>query len=434
MTTQRDFTAFLGNLQIKNAGSISKRYKSITRRLNLHFRKLDCKKSNSLQAGSYGRYSGINGISDLDMLYIIPEDHWSDYKNDPSKLLDHCKQAIKQTYPKTEIIKDRNVVVVQFNDFVFEVVPVFKWKEKFKYPDTYGDGKWRECDTKAELKSFKDKNSDRNGNLRRLAKMVRAWKRKNDITMSGFLIDTLCHQFFKDNTDYDKSSYGSYDQMVRDFFEFLANEPERKYYHAMGSNSQVSVNKPFQGVAASALEHAESAIAAKAEDDLPKCNKKYKAIFGSKFPSLEQEEARVSTEEFIEDLFDSDLTNIIEIECEVRADMMTQLLSKLVINDDGDNRIRHRHKLHFHIADHNIDGPFKLKWKVLNRGEIANRNNNHRGQIIDDDGSKTRNETASFYGDHLVECYAIQGNKVIARDWLTVPIDIGNKTHDRADN
>ncbi|WP_325206048.1 hypothetical protein, partial [Vibrio sp. 03_296] len=29
------------------------------------------KTSYSLQAGSYGRYSGIQGISDLDMLYIL---------------------------------------------------------------------------------------------------------------------------------------------------------------------------------------------------------------------------------------------------------------------------------------------------------------------------------------------------------------------------
>ncbi len=49
-----------------------------------------------------------------------------------------------------------------------------------------------------------------------------------------------------------------------------------------------------------------------------------------------------------------------------------------------------------------------MKWKVRNRGYEADRQKNHRGDIMDDDGSKTRIETANFFGDHTVECYAIR--------------------------
>lgn len=94
MTVNRDFTLFLGNLQIKNSDTISGRYGSITRSLNLYFRNSDSRTNFSLQAGSYGRHSGINGISDLDMLYIIPPAYWDTYKNDPARLIDHCKTEI----------------------------------------------------------------------------------------------------------------------------------------------------------------------------------------------------------------------------------------------------------------------------------------------------------------------------------------------------
>ena len=96
MTVRRDFSVFLDNLKIKNKNKISSRYESITKNLNEQFRGLENDKTSySLQAGSYGRYSGIQGISDLDMLYILPPSTWPTYRKDPSKALDHAKDAIK---------------------------------------------------------------------------------------------------------------------------------------------------------------------------------------------------------------------------------------------------------------------------------------------------------------------------------------------------
>ncbi len=419
MTLHRDFRLFVDNLKIKNKDKISSRYGSITKNLNEKFRDLPNDKTNySLQAGSYGRYSGIHGISDLDMLYIIPPYKWITYRNDPSKALDHAKMAIQKTYPTSSVRKDRNVVVVEMQDFTFEIVPVFEWKGIFKYPDTHNGGKWRTCNTRAELKAFKDLNSQRNDNLRKLAKMIRAWKVRNNVEMSGFLIDTLCYRFFEKNTDYDQVSFGGFDKMVKDFFEFLFKEPNRSFYYAFGSNSKVSVYQPFQKAAESALKSAKSAIEARAKGQEAKCNQHYKSIFGTKFPNQEVKQIGGSQEQFIEDLFDLNLTNQIEIDCEIKKDLMTQLLSRF-----GSGRIQPQRELHFFVKGSNIVGDYKVKWKVRNYGHEADKRKNHRGEIMDDDGSKTRRETASFYGDHTVECYAIHRNTVIARHKITVPIE-----------
>ena len=66
------FQEFLSNLAIDNADRISLRYGEITVSLNKKFRDTESKTANSLQVGSYGRWSAIKGISDLDMLYITP--------------------------------------------------------------------------------------------------------------------------------------------------------------------------------------------------------------------------------------------------------------------------------------------------------------------------------------------------------------------------
>jgi hypothetical protein len=419
MTVQSDFSSFLTNLQIKNSGQISKRYGGITRRLNMHFRDNESKTANSLQVGSYGRYTGIDGISDLDMLYILPQSKYEEYKNNQTGLLDDCKEQIKKVYTQTEAKKDRNVVVVNFSNYVIEVVPVFLLEnDKFNYPDTYDGGCWLVCDPKAELKAFKDKNQERNGNLRRLAKMVRAWRSRNEIQMSGFLIDTLCYRFLDKNVSFDNSSFGKYDVLVRDFFEFLENEPDKDYYRAPGSNSHVSVKKKFQKSAKQARESCDEAIAARAAGQDDKCNKCYKSVFGKKFPSRVGE-VKASTEQFIEDTHQQNLKYNISLDCEVKKGAITHFLSKML---DIKKRIMPERNLEFKISDTDIVGDFELKWKVLNQGEMSVKRNCIRGQIDDDDGSRTKTETSDFCGDHIVECYAIQNNIVVARDRIEVPI------------
>ena len=101
MTTTEMFTDFLSNLAINNSASITSKYEEITSALNKKFRNTESKTANSLQVGSYGRWTGIKGISDLDMLYIMPSSKWNDYKDGKqSKLLDDTKFAIQARYPE----------------------------------------------------------------------------------------------------------------------------------------------------------------------------------------------------------------------------------------------------------------------------------------------------------------------------------------------
>ena len=72
MSISDAFQTFLTNLKVDNADTISSRYGEITSACNKRFRDTDSKTANNLQVGSYGRWTAINGISDLDMLYIMP--------------------------------------------------------------------------------------------------------------------------------------------------------------------------------------------------------------------------------------------------------------------------------------------------------------------------------------------------------------------------
>lgn len=287
MTVHRDFKTFLTNIQIKNAGQIGLRYESIIRSLNLHFCNSGSKTTNGLQVGAYGRFTGIDGIADLDILYIMPQHLWATYQNDPSDLLDTCKKQIEKAYSKTDIEKKRNVITISFCHFAIDLMPVFKTSDgKFFYPDINGDAGWLICDPIAELTAFKHKDKQSNGNLTQLAKMVRAWQTKHSIVMSDFLIDTLCYRFFDQNTKFNRASFDKYDELVSDFFKFLSIEPAREYYLAFGSNLhvEVAVEKKLQLMAAQAQERCLEALIAKEAGKDEECNRQYKYIFGKHFP------------------------------------------------------------------------------------------------------------------------------------------------------
>jgi len=250
------FQQFLDNLKIDNDEQITLRYEEITACLNKKFRDTESKTANSLQVGSYGRWTGIKNISDLDMLYIMPKSKWDDYKNGgQSQLLTDTKDAIKARYPTTIVKVDRLVVRVLYTNFHVEVQPVFEQEDgSFKYPDTYNGSSWKITKPREEIKAMSEFVTQKNKNLRRLCKMARAWKNKHGVGMGGLLIDTLAHNFLKSTNEYDDKSFLYYDYLSRDFFKYLADQPDQDYYAALGSGQRVKVKQKFQKKAKKAHE------------------------------------------------------------------------------------------------------------------------------------------------------------------------------------
>lgn len=425
MTTTEMFTEFLANLKIDNAASITSKYEEITSALNKKFRDTESKTANSLQVGSYGRWTGIKGISDLDMLYIMPASKWNDYKDGKqSKLLDHTKDAISARYPRTTVKKDRLVVQVIYSGFMVEVQPVFEQDDgSFKYPDTYNGGSWKVTKPREEIKAMKEFVDQKNKNLRKLCKMARAWKNKSGVGIGGLLIDTLAYNFLKSSSDYDNRSTAYYDWMCRDFFKYLSEEPTKDYYLALGSNQRVNVKANFQRKAKIAYEDSLKAIDA---GESSSANKKWKKIFGRPFPAAATQESKSSvynyrnTEQFIEDSYSVDIRYNLTLECEVSQNGFREALLRTMLAKKL--KLQAKKKLTFYVADINVPGDFILKWKVLNRGTEAERRDCIRGDIVIDKGFRKKEEKTDFNGEHIVECYAIQNGVVVAKDRIDVPI------------
>lgn len=432
MSVSNMFNDFLCNIQVDNSGNISDRYGEITASLNKKFRDTESKTANSLQVGSYGRYTGIKGISDLDMLYIMPKSEWGNYNVDggQTKLINATRDAIKARYPTTDIRVDRLVVTVTYTNFHVEVQPVFEefdanGNSYFKYPDTYNGGCWKITKPRQEIAAMKEFVDQKNKNLRKLCKMARAWKNKCGISMGGLLIDTLAYNFLKSTDYYDDKSYSFYDWLSRDFFKYLMEQPNQDHYQALGSGQDVKVKKKFQKQAKKAYEACLAAIEA---DGTDAAYSKWKKVYGKSFPSkpaVLAESANVKswndTEEYIEDLHPVDIRHSVELDCEVSQNGFRDHSLRYLLSINA--LLKPNKILKFTATPSDIEYPYDIKWKVLNRGAEAQRRNCIRGQIFLDDGNSQRRESTSFKGEHIVECYVVKNNVVVAKNRIEVPIE-----------
>lgn len=420
------FDALLANLKVGDtATSIASRRDDIAKALNTDFRKAESCAAYRLMVGSFGRHTAIKSISDLDMIFILPPNIRSAYNNEtgPRRILERVREVLSARYPKTEVRVDQCVVRVQFvsNSFRFEIQPAFENTDgSFSYPDTKAKN-WKITKPRKEITETKACNERTSMNMRRLARMVRAWKNANGVNMGGLLIDTLVYKFFEQTEDYDAAGANSFGFMVRDFFKFLKDQPEQNYYLALGSQQRVYIKEKFQPKAKSAYNRCLEAI--EYEGKLL-ANKKWREVFGTMVPlsTTVNEASRKfrDTEEFIEDKYPVDISETVFIDCKVTQSGWRPTWLREMLKDGAP--LKAGRILEFLVTNCSVTKPYTLMWKVLNRGPEAEQRDMIRGQIISPNESGARPEHSDFKGDHVVECYVIKNEVVVARDRISVPI------------
>ena len=290
ISVSTDFQRFCKNLIISDSliNNIQSRYHTITKRVNIDYWNNESDVLRSRYVGSYGRCTCIY-TSDTDIIVELP---WSEYSiynnyavNGQSALLAALKKSLQKTYSTSQISADGQVVDISFSDGVkFEIVPAFKYSDGgYCYPDTNDGGKWKSTNPKSEIDSFNGRNNICNGNLKRLCQMLRAWKSKNTVLMSGILLDTTAYRFMQ-NYKYADKSFSYYDWISRDYFKYLFDNSEKVYWDKPGNTGIVKRKYSIKSEAEYAYNMACEAI-----DDFSKgyryCwSEDWRSIYGTRFP------------------------------------------------------------------------------------------------------------------------------------------------------
>lgn len=286
-----DFRIFCNSLIVDTRSTIASRNKTITKRLNADFYGTQSDTANRFYSGSYGRGTAIRGVSDVDLMFILPYEIYDQYNSrarlSQSALLQAVKRSIQTTYPATDISADGQVAVVNFFDgMTFEVVPCFRNNDgSYTYPDASRGGRWRLTNPKPEIAAVKALNTECNNSLKLLCRMARRWRDVYNVRMGGMLIDTLAYNFLRD-WGYRSDSFLFYPWMSRDFFAYLANQNLfQEYWSAPGSGQRVYKKATFQHKAKRSFNIACDAIDAAMSNHTWKSRLKWRQIYGSTYPS-----------------------------------------------------------------------------------------------------------------------------------------------------
>lgn len=285
------FSTFCSNILMSDStlSIISRRYHQITKRINIDYYGSTSDTSHSFYVGSFGRSTEVY-TSDIDLLVQLPYETYVKFNayssNGQSALLQEVKGVLEKTYSITYIKGDGQIISIPFTDGInFEVLPAFLNKDgSYTFPNSNNGGSWKITDPKAEIEAINAMNTNCNRNLKRLCRMARVWRDKNNVVISGILIDVLAYNFIS-YWEYRDKSYLYYDWMSRDFFEYLSERDKgQNTWKVIGSGRYISRTGSFESKASSAYSLSLEAI--EKEKDYPSTAKsKWRQIYGTKFPT-----------------------------------------------------------------------------------------------------------------------------------------------------
>lgn len=284
----------LKRLELHNRNVIAGRKSRIVKLLNREFYGIDYASQNSASEharylGSFVRGTSIRSVSDVDLLFELPPTcfrRYNDYTNNgQSALLQLVKNCLFKTIPTTEMSGDGQVVVVDFTDLHFDILPAFKTTDdKYIFPDTHDGGSWKTCDPIAEIREFRTANLRYLGKVTRLAQLARAWRESNNVPMSGFLIDTLVFQFLGQWNHSKSKGLVLLPEMIAEFLYFLSiQDREQGYWLAPGSYHLAERDGLFEAKADKGFMDAVNAINYDKCGNSTAADTHWKSIFGRYF-------------------------------------------------------------------------------------------------------------------------------------------------------
>ena len=358
-----------------------------------------------LLIGSYGKQTNIRPARDIDVIFFMPSEKFSQYddntSNCQSQLLQDIKKILEEKYPDTPIKAFGKVVVLEFADTKHNVDLLPAWENEngtFKIPNSENNGSWEQWDPRSEIKKIKD--SDTNtGKTKSLIRMIKKWSENCTVKLKSYQIENSILDFFSFNDCSEKE----YSEIIKLFFD---------YFHSTTSDEGIKSH------IATALNRANKAYDFEKEDKLNEAVAEWRKIFGDDFPATLEKNITIphNTEMSLADYSHCEaLKWPFSNDCRVGIDAYIYNEAKTTklggINSDG-RSLSTGLQIKF-IANTNANNNFQYYWQVVNTGNTARQAGDLRGKFFL--GNQSQWEHTKYAGKHWVECFIIQNNACIAR-------------------
>lgn len=389
--------------------------------------------NNTLQIGSYPRFTAIRPLHDLDILYILGE--WDKNDHNPVSLLQSVQNKIKNEYVNPtkhtyNVSLQSHSITIVFKEhgeeiFAVDIVPAYVYSDNEFDQDTYKvpeiaeqkhikrkqfykqlqesdiDMGWIHTDPRGYIEITKQVN-EVNNDFRRVVKFIKAWKNshkeeKEEFKLKSFHIEQVIIQYYQENTELE-----IFDAIFKFFVEIpqIIKNPSIKDR----ANNHKFIDKYVEELS----QYQKNLITQARDCFLKKLEKFSENDSVQEFISPCFYKRVSSSEQF---LFDFNIPVLTDNSYNFKIDGLIQQkdgfrdgwLSKFFCKVDFNRKIK------FQITTTQPDVDL-FKWKV--RNDINSKK--PRGEITDNRTLRDPEHTA-LRGNHYVECYAILNNVCVAK-------------------
>lgn len=394
--------------------------------------------------GSWAHETIIRPVDDNDefdadfLLQLTPDDHWS---VEPRRYLRELRAAFKRhsTYASMVQKKNRCCRIDYANDCHVDVVPYLVLPDGRQVITNYTENKFEDTNPAGFTGWMKEKDELASRNLRKVIRLVKYLRdHKNTFDCPSVILTTLLGgavQAFDAAGRYADVA-NAFANLLTDLEAWLDQHPVMPYLEdpscpGTSFNHRWTEFK-YQTFKTCIARYASWARAAIGEEDDDLALAAWQELFGESFKkptspatpktvlaksSTHVPATRAPNEQFIE-----------EAGLVLAGGYTARIDARLTAQNgfrDGNLRSlgplpKHR-TIRFRVTT-DVPAPYRVLWKVRNRGDEATRVGELRGELIPDDGTLRRTETTLYSGRHYVEVYVVKDGRVVATDHHEVRI------------
>ena len=168
-----------------------------------------------LGGGSYSQHTYVNGISDIDMLFVLGTFSSSNIqnKNDSKAVLADMEKRLRLRFPKTKIKLGRMAVTIQFSDGLeIQVLPAFRYASGYRVPDYQGTG-WTVARPQIFNKLLQQRNAEVGGQLLPCIKLAKQICDNRGVKVKSYHLANMAVKAFEHY-----AGTKSHEDMLRHFF------------------------------------------------------------------------------------------------------------------------------------------------------------------------------------------------------------------------
>jgi hypothetical protein len=386
-----------------------------------------------LPQGSWAHRTIIRPVGDRDqfdadfLLQLQPGEEWN---ASPGRYLREVRAAFKRhpAYPDKVQKKNRCVRINYANDCHVDVVPYLVLPDGRQVIVNYAEDKFEDTNPAGFTDWMKEKDELAGGHLRQVIRLTKYLRdHKDTFDCPSVILTTLLGgvvQTFDAAGRYGDVAF-AFVNLLTDLEAWLGRQSSMPLLEdpscpGTSFNHRWSEAK-FQNFKICISRYAGWARAALSETDDDSAITAWRELFGPDFrqPSVQAAltpvtktrvvARRAPNEQFIE-----------EQGLVLGSGYMAQIDARLAaLNGFRDGPLRlmrcvpKNRRINFRLLT-DVPPPYRVLWKVRNRGEEAAVLGELRGELLQDDGSLRHTETTRYTGRHFVEAYVIRGNTVVA--------------------